>query len=446
MSKTTTRLAHARSHLCCPFSRGAVLSTLAIIGVFLAGCSRPSKQSVESARASDVTGAVTDTTAPTSAERGPASRDYRSVAEKVVEQSARVREGDVVLVSGSDEDLPLLEDIAVEVRKRGASPIVTVATERLSRRMFDEVPAKYDTMPPRAALKLAQVTDVFIATEAGEGRTTKGVPPERLAARAKAFGPVFDLSQKRGVRQVFLGNGLYPTEERADQFGISKGDLGNLLYGGIDIDYAQLQSIGEQVRKVLAGGKELHITSPNGTDLRVRIANRPVFVSDGIISPEDQRRGGAATTVWLPAGDVYLAPVPGTAEGVVVADQDYYQGQRIEGARLEFKGGKLSSMTAKSGLEPLRARYDAAGPGKDALGVIDLGINPNLRPSADKPIHAWSRAGMVTVVVGNNTWAGGQNNVNFDFDPYLPNATVVVDGRPLIQEGKLVMTEKVTSR
>jgi leucyl aminopeptidase (aminopeptidase T) len=98
--------------------------------------------------------------------------------------------------------------------------------------------------------------------------------------------------------------------------------------------------------------------------------------------------------------------VPGTAEGVVVADRDFYQGERIEGVKLEFKGGKLTSMTAKSGLEPLRARYDAAGPGKDALGVIDLGINPNLRPPADSRIHAWSRAGMVTVVVGNNIWAG----------------------------------------
>jgi hypothetical protein len=32
---------------------------------------------------------------------------------------------------------------------------------------------------------------------------------------------------------------------------------------------------------------------------------------------------------------------------------------------------------------------------------------------------------------------GGENNVNFEFSPYLPNATVAVDGRPLIQEGKL---------
>ena len=85
------------------------------------------------------------------------SRKFGSIAEKVVAQSAGVKEGDVVLVFGSDEDLPLLEDIAVQVRKQGASPIVTVGTNQLNRRMYEEVPAKYDTVPPEGTLKLAGV-------------------------------------------------------------------------------------------------------------------------------------------------------------------------------------------------------------------------------------------------------------------------------------------------
>ena len=53
---------------------------------------------------------------------------------------------------------------------------------------------------------------------------------------------------------------------------------------GVDIDYAQLQQTGEELRRVLAKGKAVRITAPNGTDLRVRIAGRPAYVSDGIIS------------------------------------------------------------------------------------------------------------------------------------------------------------------
>src|SRR5687768_17273162 len=114
------------------------------------------------------------------------SAGHKSVAEKVVTQSAGVKDGDLVLIFGSDEDLPLLEDIAVEVRKAGASPLVSVATEALNRRSYDEVPAKYDTREPEMMMKLAGIADVIINTEAGEGRTLEGVPPERIAARGKA--------------------------------------------------------------------------------------------------------------------------------------------------------------------------------------------------------------------------------------------------------------------
>jgi aminopeptidase len=377
---------------------------------------------------------------------GALTASHKSAAEKVVAQSAGVKEGDLVLIFGSDEDLPLLEDIAIEVRKRGGTSLVSVGTEQLRRRMYDEVPAKYDSQVPEMTLKLAGIVDVIINTEAGEGRTLRGVPPERLAATGKAFAPVGELMRKRGVRTVALGNGLYPSAERAEQFGVSRDELAAMMYGGVDADYPALQAAGQQVRNVLAAGKQLHITNPNGTDLKVGISNRPITVNDGIISAEDRKKGGAATSVWLPAGEVYLTPVPGTAEGTVIVDQFFFQGKPIEGLRLEFKGGKLTSMTAKEGLEPLKAAYDAAGPGKDLLGVIDIGINPGIKSPDRSPLHVWGKAGTVTVSVGDDTWAGGNNQVNFGMAAYSPGSTATVDGKPIVQDGKVLAAENVAQR
>jgi leucyl aminopeptidase (aminopeptidase T) len=374
------------------------------------------------------------------------SRDYRPVAEKVVTRNAGVKQGDLVLIFGSDEDLPLLEDIAVEVRKQGASPLVSVGSRRQSRRMFDEVPAKFDSQTPAMILQLAGIVDVIINTESAEGRTLQGVDPKRIAAQGKAFVPVANLMQKRGVRTVALGNGLYPSAERAEQFGVSREELADMMYGGIGADYEELQSSGEQVRKRLAAGKEVRITNPNGTDFKVGIAGRPITVNDGIISAEDRKKGGAATSVWLPAGEVYLTPVPGTGEGTVVADRFFFQGKPIEGLRLVFKGGKMTSMTAKDGLEPLQAAYDAAGPGKDLVGVIDIGINPGIKSPERSPVHVWGKAGTVTVSVGGNTWAGGSNDVSFGLPMYSPGSTLTVDGTPLVREGRLVAADDVANR
>jgi leucyl aminopeptidase (aminopeptidase T) len=363
-----------------------------------------------------------------------------------VQQSAGVGEGEIVMIFGSEEDLPLLEDIAIEVRKAGGHPLVSGTTRRLERRLYDEVPAKYDTQTPRIALEMAQVADVFISTESSEGRTMKGVAPERMAARAKAFQPVMARMQARKVRSVALGNGLYPSAERAEQFGMTREDLADMMYAGVDADYSEIQATGERLRGALAGGKELRITNPSGTHVRVRIAGRPVVVSDGIISAEDRKKGGPAVSVWLPAGEVFLTPVPGTANGVVVADRLFYQGDRIEGLRLELKNGRMVGMTAKSGLEALEKYYAVAGAGKDVFSVVDIGINPGIEVPESGPVNVWARAGAVTVVVGNNVWAGGDNRVNFGINPEIANATLEVDGTALVKDGKLVESSAVANR
>lgn len=385
----------------------------------------------------------TESTAVTSAggrSTPAAPADFRSIAAKVVGQSAQVRENEIVQIVGTVEDLPLLEDIAIEVEKRGGHSIVLVRSQRFGRRMYDEVPAKYDARNPVVGRRLAEMIDVFIATESGEGRIFQGVPAERLAARAKAFQQILDVTRKRGVRGVFLGNGLYPTEERAEQLGLARAQLARLMYGGVDADYEGLQATGERLRAALAGGKELRITSPSGTDLRLAIAGRPWLVSDGVISPEDRKRGPGSLNVWLPAGEVYFTPARGTGSGVVVADNYFYQGDRVRGLRLEFRDGRMVGMTAGSGLGQLQAFYDAADSGKDLLGVVDFGINPSLQVPEGKAVNVWSRAGAVTVVVGNNQWAGGDNTSTFSISPEIPRATVTVDGKAIVQDGKLMET------
>src|SRR5687767_16023102 len=67
------------------------------------------------------------------------------LAKRLVTQSAGVKEGDHVLIVGGARDLELLEDVAINVRRLGAFPLITVTSDRLNQRMITEVPAKYDT-------------------------------------------------------------------------------------------------------------------------------------------------------------------------------------------------------------------------------------------------------------------------------------------------------------
>jgi aminopeptidase len=94
----------------------------------------------------------------------------------------------------------------------------------------------------------------------------------------------------------------------------------------------------------------------------------------------------------------------------------------------------------------LKAFFVAAGPGMDLPGVIDIGIYSAVKAPEGKALRVWSQAGTVTVVVGNNTWAGGDNEVQFAAFASSPKSTLTVDGKPLVQDGKLLAQEKMAGR
>jgi leucyl aminopeptidase (aminopeptidase T) len=364
--------------------------------------------------------------------------DYEVLAEKLVTQCAGIHEGDLVRISGGVRDIELLENLAVNVRKLGAFPLVTLSSDRMTRRMYDDVPDEYDAQTSDFGVILAGIISARIHVDFSKSdNVLGGIPAERIVAVSRANAPAWDLMLKRKVRQIYLGNDLYPTAERARLYRVPPEKLAKVFWDGVNVDYEQLQATGEALRAALLDGKEVYVTHPDGTDLKVSIEDRRILVSDGVISADDMKRGNAGCLVWLPAGEVYVSPVPGSAEGVVVVDRQFFQGKEIRGLKLTFKGGRLVSMTAKSGLAPLKEMYDAQGPGKDVFSVIDFGINPNVHVIPGSRMVAWMPAGMVTVGIGDNTWAGGENNSPFEFYNHLSGATVTVNGKVIVENGVL---------
>src|SRR3989442_15560354 len=94
-------------------------------------------------------------------------------------------------------------------------------------------------------------------------------------------------------------------------------------------------------------------------------------------------------------------------------------------------------MTAASGLAPLKADYDAGGSGKDLFGLIDIGLNPGINVPLATGAVVWPQAGAVTVVLGNDLFAGGSNNSDFAYAGQLGGASVTVDDKVGVENGRL---------
>ena len=412
--------------------RRVVLLTLSVVvGITLMSCQPQANQ--------PPTNGNKMATASPEAPKKTAAYDAEAVANRIVTQVAGVKENDVVFINGGVRDFELLEDLNTDSRKVGAFPLLSLSSDRMARKYYEEVPEKYDTQSPDFDLKLATLPTVAISVDSNEAEgVLSDVSPTRLANTAKTGVPVGELFQKRNVRQVEIGNDLYPTDWRAKRYGISLDDLTKTFWSAVNADYTGVQATGEKVKATLSAGKELHITSPEGTDLKVKIDARPFFVSDGIISAEDVQKGGPAVSVFLPAGEVYTTPVPNSADGKIMIAQDFFRGKEMTNVAIIIVSGKVTSLTGSGpGFDAMKKEYDATtDPGKDLFSYIDFGINPNLKIWPASKVGNWVQAGMVSVGTGINTWAGGDNKSTFGLGGHLGGCTVTLDGQTIIEKGE----------
>lgn len=363
--------------------------------------------------------------------------DLQAVARNLV-QAGMIKTGDKVLITGSVRDEKLMENIAIETMKAGGQPMISLASDSLARRSYDEVPASYDTLAPTLGLAIVNAFDVQIFVDVGEtDDILAGVPQARQAARAKAGEPVTQAFFQSGMRFVNLGNGQYPTANLSRRLGVPQSEVASAFWKGASVPAQTLRTKGEAMRATFVDAKLVTLTHPNGTNLTFGVDAGRAFVSDGAITPEKVKQGGAAVNTWLPAGELILPAAAGTAEGKVVIDKMLWDGQEVRGLTLAYSKGKLTSMTAASNIDSLKARYDAAGGGRDQFGYIDIGVNPETKLPVGTGRIVWTAPGAVTVGLGDNRGFGGTNASDFGLATQIGGATVKADGKMVVENGAL---------
>ena len=362
--------------------------------------------------------------------------DRQAVARNLV-SAGMVKPHDKVLITGSVRDAELLEDIAIEVMKVGGEPLISLSSDQLTRRSYDEVPAVYDTLTPALSMGLTSMFDVQIAVDVGEMEGLLAhVPMARRTARAKAAEPANKVYFEKNFRSVNLGNGLYPTATLSRRLGVPMETLANVFWRAAATSPSDLRAKGDAIRAIFANGKQVSVTHPNGTSLTFAVDADRGFISDGVLTAEKVKQGSAAATTWLPAGEVILPAKAGTATGKLVVERSMFDGKMITGLTLTYDKGRLVSMTGQ-GVEGLRAAYEAAGTGKDQFGYIDIGINPETKLPVGMGRTVWTANGSVTLGLGDNRGFGGTNESDFGLPSQLAGATVKVDGKTVIEAGAL---------
>lgn len=361
----------------------------------------------------------------------------RVVARNLV-QAGMVKAGDKVLIRGSVRDAALLEDIAIEARKVGAHPLITISSDRLVRRSYDDVPPNFDNITSPVDMLIVNNFDVQISVDVGENEgLLAGVPVARRTARAKAGVPVTEAYFRRNVRLVNLGNDLYPTVALSRRLGVPQGALSAAFWRAASVSASSLRTKGEALRKSFNDDAVVTITAPNGTNISLRVNPEDGFVSDGALTAEKVRQGSAAAATYLPAGELVLPAINGSANGRIVLDRLVWDGRLIRGLTLVFEKGVLTAMTAENDMSALEARYESGSGDKNRFGFIDIGINEQTKLPVGSGRVVWTAPGAIVFGFGDNRGFGGENRSDFSFTAQLGGATLTVDGKPVVSAGRL---------
>jgi leucyl aminopeptidase (aminopeptidase T) len=194
-----------------------------------------------------------------------------------------------------------------------------------------------------------------------------------------------------------------------------------------------MREIGKKLSKDLEAAGEVHISSVSGTDLWLRLDERPVLVEDGIIDEEDVERGLIST--YLPAGCLVVAPLEDSAEGKVVFDlPNHIWGEIVEGLQWIFEKGKLISWKAAKGSKSFEKILEGMSGDKDRIGLLMIGLNPAYKPGY--PLSEIA-LGTISIGIGNNERFGGKNKGTGVFTAYMSSGTIEIDGKRIMTDGKL---------
>ncbi len=142
-----------------------------------------------------------------------------------------------------------------------------------------------------------------------------------------------------------------------------------ILERTIDIDYNKLTRVHKRLGDIIDKGKEVKIMTKLGTDLTFSIEGRKAFGRDAGLFTKKGSFGN------LPTGEIFIAPVEGTADGVYIVDASFAGiGKLKSPIKVYAKDGYAVKIDGEKA-NILNKLLDSAG--KKARNIAEFGIGTN---------------------------------------------------------------------
>jgi leucyl aminopeptidase (aminopeptidase T) len=203
----------------------------------------------------------------------------------------------------------------------------------------------------------------------------------------------------------------------------------DIMQRTLNADYQTIASISKKFASVLTEGKIVHLSTPAGTNITLSIEGREGYPDTGILHD-------AGDFGNLPAGEAYIAPKEGTADGVIVVDGSMGSiGILQKPIKLTVEKGYVTKIEGEEDAEKLKFILDKYD--KEARNIAELGIGTNPQASlSGRVLEDEKVMGTIHLAIGSNIGFGGLVQVPIHLDGILLKPTLIIDEQVIIKDGK----------
>jgi len=245
-----------------------------------------------------------------------------------------------------------MNDDAIAPLLDGARRIVTVCAGVQS---GEQVAIVTDTArPPEIALALSQAVRESggVATICTTEPVPSGSEPPTIVTAALHAAQVILAPTTGALYHTFAVQRA--TRLGARFLGLTAFTPDVLVHGGVFADFPALAWKADRLAALLTNASEAYVTTPGGTNLRVRLDGRGAVSITGMARKPGERTG-------CPDIEAFIAPLEGSAQGIVVVDASAsIAGVLEEPVTLRIEQGRAVSIEGGEGARLIREALEEA--------------------------------------------------------------------------------------
>ncbi len=203
---------------------------------------------------------------------------------------------------------------------------------------------------------------------------------------------------------------------------------------GLSADYYAIAERTKRITALLTAADSAHITTEAGTDITMPLGGIDAIASTGLMHVP-----GAFGN--LPSGEAYMMPAEGGSEGVFVVDGSMAGIGDLAGRtpiRIRVQGGYATEITGGPEADLLISKLEPLG--RPAYNIAELGVGTNdVARIIGNILEDEKVMGTIHIALGNNMSMGGTVDVPIHLDGIVKDPTVTLDGKLLMENGKLLI-------